>query len=122
MWTYSPQKRWVGSAFALMYRLRLRSCKLTGVFVISPLPSLFVGVVANSGASSLHGHYSASTLLLAPPPPSRLPPISRCFRLYGFLLRRFLDGTGRASPVAQHVLVTVLSLPPRRLPRHSQRA
>src|SRR5208283_2650808 len=30
------------------------------------------------------------------------------------LLRRFLAGTRRASPVARHVLVTVLSLPPRR--------
>src|SRR6201987_2995230 len=29
------------------------------------------------------------------------------------LLRRFLVGTRRVSPVAQHVLVTVLSLPPR---------
>src|SRR5712672_3085692 len=29
------------------------------------------------------------------------------------LLRRFRAGTRRASPVAQHVLVTVLSLPPR---------
>src|SRR3984885_11401112 len=29
------------------------------------------------------------------------------------LLRRFLVGTRRASPVAWHVLVTVLSLPPR---------
>ena len=30
------------------------------------------------------------------------------------LLRRFRAGTRRASPVAQHVLVTVPSLPPRR--------
>ena len=30
------------------------------------------------------------------------------------LLRRFLDGTRTASPVARHVLVTVLPLPPRR--------
>jgi hypothetical protein len=30
------------------------------------------------------------------------------------LLRRFLAGTRRASPVARHVLATVLSLPPRR--------
>lgn len=30
------------------------------------------------------------------------------------LLRRFLTGTRRASPVAQYVLATVLSLPPRR--------
>src|SRR5580698_4525076 len=29
------------------------------------------------------------------------------------LLQRFLAGTRRASPVARHVLVTVLSLPPR---------
>src|SRR5215475_2932791 len=40
MWTYSPQKRQAGSAFALMYSLLLRSCKLTGVFIIHPcLPS-----------------------------------------------------------------------------------
>src|SRR5947207_5929864 len=38
MWTYSPQKRQAGSAFALTYRLLLRSCKLMGAFVISPLP------------------------------------------------------------------------------------
>ena len=30
------------------------------------------------------------------------------------LLQEFLPGTRRASPVARHVLVTVLSLPPRR--------
>src|SRR6266576_2293067 len=67
----------------------------------------------NSRASSLHGRYPASTLLLAPPPPSRRPLTSRCCRLYRFLFRRFLDGTRRASPVAQCILVIVLSLPPR---------
>ena len=36
---------------------------------------------ANSRAPSLHGHYPASTLLLAHPPPSRLRPTSRCCRL-----------------------------------------
>jgi hypothetical protein len=36
MWTYSPQKRQVGSAFALTYRLLLRSCKLMGAFIIHP--------------------------------------------------------------------------------------
>jgi hypothetical protein len=30
------------------------------------------------------------------------------------LLRRFLPGTRKASPVSRYVLVTVLSLPPRR--------
>jgi hypothetical protein len=61
----------------------------------------------------LRGHYSASSLLWTPPTPSRLPPISRCFRLYGFLLRRFLHGTRRVSPVARYVLAIVLSLKPR---------
>ena len=70
--------------------------------------------MANSRAPSLRGHYSASSLLRAPPPPSRLPPISQCFWLYGFRLRRFRDGTRRVSPVAQPALVTVLPLLPRR--------
>src|SRR5215510_5443266 len=35
-WTYSPQKRQDGSAFALTYMLLLRSCKLMGAFVIRP--------------------------------------------------------------------------------------
>ncbi len=38
--TYNPQKRHDGSAFALAYILRLRSYRLIGVFVISPLPSM----------------------------------------------------------------------------------
>src|ERR1022692_2608403 len=70
--------------------------------------------MANSRAPSLRGHYSASSLLRAPPPPSRLPPISQGFWLYGFRLRRFRDGTRRVSPVAQPALVTVLPLLPRR--------
>src|SRR5215469_3031365 len=56
MWTYSPQKRQAGLAFALMYSLLLRSCKLTDAFIIHPA-FLLVGVITNSRASSLHGHY-----------------------------------------------------------------
>src|ERR1700730_4864158 len=97
---YSTQKRQVGSAFALTYILLLRSCKLMGDFVISPLPPVWLEFLHYSRASSLHGHYPASPLLLTLPPPSRHPPTSRCRRLYGFLLRRFLHGTRRASPVA----------------------
>src|SRR5712692_6800294 len=48
-WTYSPQKRQVGSAFALTYRLLRRSCKLMGVFVISPLPSLLLEPAQQQG-------------------------------------------------------------------------
>src|SRR5882757_9023779 len=38
-WTYSPQNRQDGSAFALTYILRLRSCKSMGALVMSSLPS-----------------------------------------------------------------------------------
>src|ERR1700745_1843494 len=75
----------------------------------------YVGDIANGRAPSLRRHYSASSLLRTQPPPSRLRPTSRFCRLYGLPCSGdFLAGTRRASPVAQHVLVTVLSLPPRR--------
>src|ERR1700751_464821 len=79
-WTYSPQNRQDGSAFALTYILRLRSCKSMDAFIISSLP--YVGDFANGRAPSLHGHYSASSLLRTQPPPSRLRPTSRFGRLY----------------------------------------
>src|SRR5260370_37934203 len=119
MWTYRPQKRQVGSAFALTYRLRLRSCKLMGAFVISPLPPMLLEPLQNSGAPSLHGHYSASPLLRTRPSPSRQSLTSRFRRLYSSLLRRFRSGTRRASPVAWRILVIVLSLLPRQsVPPH----
>src|SRR5258708_3535431 len=49
MWTYSPQKRQAGSAFALMYRLLRRSCTLMGVFVISPVPSFLLESLQTAG-------------------------------------------------------------------------
>src|SRR6266446_2077930 len=48
-WTYSPQKRQAGSAFAWTYRLLLRSCRLMGVFVISPLPSFLLESLLAAG-------------------------------------------------------------------------
>src|SRR3954466_4073823 len=54
-----------------------------GGFLISPLPPVSVKESQNSGAPSLRGRYPASTLLRAPPPPSRLRPTSRGRRLYG---------------------------------------
>src|SRR6202158_3834519 len=43
----------------------------------------YVGDIANGRAPSLHGHYSASSLVRTHPPPSRLRPTSRFRRLYG---------------------------------------
>src|SRR3982074_1539950 len=107
---YSPQKRQGGSAFALTYRLLLRSCKLMGAFVISPLPPALLEPGTSSRAPSLHRHYSPSPLLRTHPSPSRRSPTSRCRRLYGSLLRRFRDGASKASPVASRILAIVLSL------------
>src|SRR5262245_13346725 len=89
---------------------------------MSPLPSVLSEEVQNSRAPSLHGRYSASSLLRARPPPSRLRPISRFSRLYDLPCSSdFSSGTREASPTTRHVLVTVLSLLPRRggLPHRS---
>jgi len=71
--------------------------------------------IVNSRAPLLPGRYSGSSLIQALPPPSRLSihfPLLTVIE--STLLRKFLSGTRRASPVARYVLVTVLSLPPRR--------
>src|SRR3954463_6005355 len=92
-----------------------------GGFVISPLPPVSVKELQASRAPSLRGRYPASSLLRAPPPPSRLRPTSRVRRLYGLpCLRRFRGGARRASPVARRALVAVPSLPPRRSVRPRQ--
>src|SRR4030095_16008178 len=63
IWTYRPQKRQDGSAFALAYLLRRRSCRLMGVFVIAPLPPMLakalptVGSLRSTGMPPLHHDY-----------------------------------------------------------------
>src|SRR5258708_14552452 len=110
-WTYSPQKRQDGSAFALTYSLLLRSCKLMGASLISPLPPVLLeplqtaGPLRSTDVTPLPRYYRPSRIPLAV---HRLPGVT------GYtvsLLRRFLDGTRRVSPVARHDLVTVRSLP-----------
>src|SRR5450756_1678148 len=65
-WTYSPQKRQDGSAFALTYILRLRSCKSMDAFVISSLPSPMLetlqmaGPLRSADITPLHRHYGPS--------------------------------------------------------------
>src|SRR5467141_531259 len=82
-WTYRPQNRQDGSAFALTYILRLRSCKSMDGLCHLVLAFPYVGDIANGRAPSLRGRYSASSLLRTQPPPSRLWPTSRFRRLYG---------------------------------------
>jgi hypothetical protein len=70
------------SAFARAKIPSLRSCRSWAALSSRPgLPCRLRSVI--SRAASLHGRYSASALLPAPPPPSRLRPTSRGHRLYG---------------------------------------
>ena len=75
------------------------------------LASRFVRAIAISRAPSLHGHCSASSLLWAPPTPSRLPPTSRCRRLYGFpappLSRRDEEGLSSCLACPGHRAVAL---------------
>src|ERR1700739_1914469 len=82
-------------------------------FVISSLPSLC------RRFCKWQGPFAPRTLLrfVATTDPAATLSSSADFPVWPVirptLLRRFLAGTRRASPVARHVLVTVLSLPPR---------
>src|SRR6516225_8246937 len=113
-WTYRPQKRQDGSAFALTYILRLRSCKSMDALSSRPCHPLCWR------RCKWQGPFAPRTLLrfIASTDPSATLSSSADFPglpvIRPTLLRRFLAGTRRVSPVAQHVLVTVLSLPPRR--------
>src|ERR1700730_8232874 len=99
-WRSTPQKRQVGSAFALTYILLLRSCKLMGVFIIHPcLPSCWsscttAGPLHSTGITPLHCYCW----------PLRLPLAVHCLPgVTGYTVFCsvvFLHGTRRASPVA----------------------
>src|SRR5437667_12089736 len=95
----------------MTYSLRLRSCRPTGAITRSPLPSMLSEALPSSGAPSLQWRYPPSALPRAPPPPSRLPPLSQNVVVIGrTLLHHFRSGTRRASPVARRVLAIVPSL------------
>jgi len=104
----------VHAAFALTYIFRLRSCKSTGAFIMTPLPPLC------RKNHTQQGPFALRTLLrfIATADPSAtlsssiIFPVSPVIR--STCLRRFRAGTRRASPVAQHTLVTMPSLPSRR--------
>src|SRR6202142_537794 len=98
-WTYSPQKRQDGSAFALTYRLLLRSCKLMGGFVIAPLPPFLLeplqtaGPLRSADITPLPRYYRPGRIPLAF---HRLPGVTG---YTASLLRRFRGGARRVSPV-----------------------
>ena len=77
IWTYRPQKRQDGSAFALAYILRRQVLQTHGRLCHHTPASHVVEGVTNSRVPSLHGHYPASALLRTHPSPSRLRLISR---------------------------------------------
>jgi len=80
-----------------------------------PVPaSLSCRKIVNNRVPSLPGHYPASLLLRTHPSSSRLRLTSQWFLVIEpTFLHRFPDGTRRTSPVAQRILLTMLSLPPR---------
>src|SRR5258708_14164410 len=87
-----------------------------GVFVLSPLPPVFLKPLQpNSRAPWLPGRYTGSSLLRTRPRPSRRPPTSRCFRLYGFpappISRR--DEEGFSSCLARPCHRTAPNTPPK---------
>src|SRR5207248_3713324 len=91
-WTYSPQKRQDGSAFALTYSLRLRSCNSMDAFVISSLPSL------RWRHCKWQGPFAPRTLLrfIATPDPAATLSSSADFPVIRpTLLRRLRAGTRR---------------------------
>src|SRR6266566_89249 len=110
---YSPQNRQVGSAFALTYKLLLRSCKLMGVFVIPPLLLVLLELLQTAGP--------LRSTDIAPLPryygPFQLPLVFRQFPVVsGYMASRsaaFHGRSRRVSPVAWRVLVIVLLLQPR---------
>ena len=65
-----------------------------------PLPHLAVEELKLSMAPSLHPHYQTSQLLRATPPSCCLRPLSRVSGYRAKLLRRFLSGAYRTSPVS----------------------
>ena len=82
-----------------------------GAFIMAPLPPMLAKTrcaarpLRSTGITPLRHYYGPNRHRLAV---SRFPGVA------GYTAHRLLDGTRTVSPVARHVLATVLSLPPRR--------
>jgi hypothetical protein len=102
----------VGSAFAWTQSLRLRSCSLIGALSCHPCLPCWPRRAVQQGpfAPRELPRFFATTSLTTSVPPSADFPMSPVIR--PTLLHRWLGGTRTVSPVARHVLATVLSLPP----------
>ncbi len=100
---------------AVRYIPRRGSCEPMDAFILAPSPLHGLENLPTAGRLRSTDITSASALLHARPPPSRRSAPFPVLPVIGpTLLRRFLAGARRASPVARCVLVIVPSLPPRR--------
>ena len=109
------------SGFALAYSLRLRSCRLMGAFVISPLPPFppeelqAAGSLRSTGVAPLPRYYKPHRHPLVL---DRLPGVSG-YTAY-LAAADFAAGRGGLLQLRDASCVTVLSLPPRRSDEPSQ--
>src|SRR3981189_1518768 len=113
---YSPQKRQDGSAFALTYILRLRSCKSSDAFIISSLPSPMLetlqmaGPLCSTDITPLHHCYGPVRLPLVF---GRLPGFAGYTAYLAPAISRW-DEEGLSSCLACPCHRAVASTPPRR--------
>ena len=116
-----PQKRQDASDFALAYSLRLRSCRLMGAFVISPLPPLLsetlrtAGSLGSTGVTPLRSYCKPHRHPLVF---DRLPGVSG-YTAY-LATADFATGRGGLLQLRDTSSVTVLPLSPRRSDGPSQ--
>jgi len=106
----------------LLYILSLKSCRLPSVFIRRPPRIIARGITDQLGSFAPWElpQFIATANPSATLSPSFLFPVQpvigrTCSRV-------FLSGTRKVSPVAEHALVTVLSLPPRRSVRSPRSA
>src|SRR5262247_979174 len=92
IWTYSPQKRQAGSAFALRYILLLRSCTLMDAFIISSVPPVLIEELPTAGFLRSTG---------VTPPPSYYEPLR-----HPLIVGRFPGSTGYTAYPASAVFTT----------------
>ena len=99
------------AAFAVTHSRRLRSCSVLGGFISPPLPSMLTPTSVQQGSlapRTLPRFVATTSLAAAVSSSADFPGVPVIRPTW---LRRCRGGTRTVSPVARHVLVTVLPLP-----------